>query len=279
MTRHDHASSEASADCSCVMLRLALIGVALAGAQAVQQRMALYPLARTHRPPLTPRSTPLHALAPDQNVDTATAKQQRLSELERALAEAVSAEEYDSAISLRDQIASFRLDAEIGVLGANAEFYSAFSVRSLSRMESLWADSEDVVCIHPGSSPIYSREQVISSWADIFQSPVPANANFEASLHSSPICQRPFFSPCAASHSPHASHISAKHPPLSPSLHEQVVAANVRCSVHGSVARITCVEELKPGSGKVAATNMFEQQEDDGRWLMVLHQAGPIVPQ
>ena len=213
MTRHDHDRAD------CVMLRLALIGVALAGAQAVQQRMALYPLARTHRPPLTPRSTPLHALAPDQNVDTATAKQQRLSELERALAEAVSAEEYDSAISLRDQIASFRLDAEIGVLGANAEFYSAFSVRSLSRMESLWADSEDVVCIHPGSAPIYSREQVISSWADIFQSPVPANANFEASLHSSPICQTRFFSPCAASHSPHASHISAKHPrslPLSP---------------------------------------------------------------
>ena len=260
------------------MLRLALIGVALAGAQAVQQRMALYPLARTHRPPLTPRSTPLHALAPDQNVDTATAKQQRLSELERALAEAVSAEEYDSAISLRDQIASFRLDAEIGVLGANAEFYSAFSVRSLSRMESLWADSEDVVCIHPGSAPIYSREQVISSWADIFQSPVPANANFEASLHSSPICQTPFFPMRRVPLSPRVTH-RRQTPPLSPDLHEQVVAANVRCSVHGSVARITCVEERKPGSGKVAATNMFEQQEDDGRWLMVLHQAGPIVPQ
>ena len=54
----------------------------------------------------------------------------------------------------------------------------------------------------------------------------------------------------------------------------QVEADQVRCAIHGSVARISCIERLQ--MGRMAATNLFERQAD-GRWLMVLHHAGMVI--
>lgn len=56
-----------------------------------------------------------------------------------------------------------------------------------------------------------------------------------------------------------------------------VSASSVRCHLHAdTVARVTCIEQVKPGDNRLAATNLFERHTD-GRWRMSLHQAGPIM--
>jgi ketosteroid isomerase-like protein len=57
-----------------------------------------------------------------------------------------------------------------------------------------------------------------------------------------------------------------------------ISASAVRCHLHAeTVVRVTCIERIQPGEGRgMAATNLFERHSD-GRWLMCLHQAGPIM--
>ncbi len=57
----------------------------------------------------------------------------------------------------------------------------------------------------------------------------------------------------------------------------KVTPTDVRCQMlGGGTACVSCYEELEPGGGKLVATNVFSQGAD-GRWAMVLHQAGPLV--
>uniref|UniRef100_A0A6V2QU24 UVR domain-containing protein n=1 Tax=Emiliania huxleyi TaxID=2903 RepID=A0A6V2QU24_EMIHU len=57
----------------------------------------------------------------------------------------------------------------------------------------------------------------------------------------------------------------------------EVAASSVRCSTPAAnVARVTCIEEVKPGESKLVATNIYERHED-GSWRMSLHHAGPMV--
>ena len=39
------------------------------------------------------------------------------------------------------------------ILSINQDFYTAFSSANLVKMRAVWADTEEVVCIHPGWSP------------------------------------------------------------------------------------------------------------------------------
>jgi len=56
-----------------------------------------------------------------------------------------------------------------------------------------------------------------------------------------------------------------------------VTASSLRCHFPAdSVAMVSCIETVQPGNGRLAATNLFER-DPDGRWLMCLHQAGPIM--
>mmetsp|Transcript_68931 Transcript_68931/g.114539 ORF Transcript_68931/g.114539 Transcript_68931/m.114539 type:complete len:123 (+) Transcript_68931:1-369(+) len=56
---------------------------------------------------------------------------------------------------------------------------------------------------------------------------------------------------------------------------QEVAPTNVHCRVSGAVARVTCIEELRPGDGRLVATNVFEYV--NGAWCIVLHHAGPVM--
>lgn len=47
-------------------------------------------------------------------------------------------------------------------------FYDAFTNADLDRMEKVWAESEDVRCIHPRGVVLLGRERVLNSWKRIF---------------------------------------------------------------------------------------------------------------
>jgi len=57
------------------------------------------------------------------------------------------------------------------VLAANLEFYRAFTTRDLKAMDRLWARKAEVICIHPGWTPLSGRSAVMHSWHDILANP------------------------------------------------------------------------------------------------------------
>jgi hypothetical protein len=63
------------------------------------------------------------------------------------------------------------MSEEAAVLFANDAFYNAFTTRDLETLESLWSREAPVVCIHPGWAPLYGREAVLESWANIISGP------------------------------------------------------------------------------------------------------------
>ncbi len=57
------------------------------------------------------------------------------------------------------------------ILAANAAFYKAFATGDIDDMARLWADDDNVSCVHPGWPAIVGRAAVIGSWRDILRSP------------------------------------------------------------------------------------------------------------
>ena len=55
---------------------------------------------------------------------------------------------------------------------ANQRFYDAFNELSLERMDEIWEDTEQAVCVHPGWQPLVGWQPIRDSWQRIF-----ANAN------------------------------------------------------------------------------------------------------
>ena len=55
------------------------------------------------------------------------------------------------------------------VRAVNAEFYRAFEALSIEAMDAVWAQTEDVLCIHPGWQALVGWETVRKSWLAIFQ--------------------------------------------------------------------------------------------------------------
>ncbi len=53
---------------------------------------------------------------------------------------------------------------------AEAAFYDAFSKGNLDAMMAVWADDEDIYCVHPGTGRVSGIEQVRESWRRIFAS-------------------------------------------------------------------------------------------------------------
>ena len=99
----------------------------------------------------------------------ADAKHGRLQALEADLTAAVSEENYSAAALLRDKVASLRLDDEVSIIAANADFYRAFSERDMKLMERVWKDEPaSFMCAHPGFPPLYGRDKVMESWQQIF---------------------------------------------------------------------------------------------------------------
>ena len=59
------------------------------------------------------------------------------------------------------------------VTAANAELYAAFEAGDVDRMEAVWDDGEDVLCVHPGWPMLRGRSRVLRSWSVIM-----ANTNY-----------------------------------------------------------------------------------------------------
>lgn len=57
------------------------------------------------------------------------------------------------------------------MLRANADFYRAFAARDMALMDSVWAESAPVACIHPGWAPLTERTAVLESWQRILANP------------------------------------------------------------------------------------------------------------
>ena len=53
---------------------------------------------------------------------------------------------------------------------AEAAFYDAFAKCDLDGMMAVWADDDDIYCVHPGGARITGVEQVRESWRQIFAS-------------------------------------------------------------------------------------------------------------
>ena len=56
------------------------------------------------------------------------------------------------------------------VLFANEAFYRAFCDKDSAAMDTVWAVSSPVCCIHPGWEAIHGRADIIASWRAIFSS-------------------------------------------------------------------------------------------------------------
>lgn len=53
------------------------------------------------------------------------------------------------------------------VVAMNAELYAAFEAGDLDRMQSVWDEADDIVCVHPGWPMLRGRSRVMRSWAVI----------------------------------------------------------------------------------------------------------------
>ena len=51
---------------------------------------------------------------------------------------------------------------------AESAFYEAFEKGDLDAMMGVWADDDDVVCVHPGGPRLAGTEQIRESWRQIF---------------------------------------------------------------------------------------------------------------
>jgi ketosteroid isomerase-like protein len=51
---------------------------------------------------------------------------------------------------------------------AEAAFYEALAKADLEAMMAVWADDDDIYCVHPGGARITGMEQVRESWRKIF---------------------------------------------------------------------------------------------------------------
>ena len=55
-------------------------------------------------------------------------------------------------------------------VAAEAAFYTAFAELDLAGMRKVWVDSADASCIHPGAALLQGIEDIMTSWASIFDS-------------------------------------------------------------------------------------------------------------
>ena len=52
---------------------------------------------------------------------------------------------------------------------AEAAFYRAFEEADLEAMMAVWADDEEIVCVHPSGPRLCGPEQIRESWRELFR--------------------------------------------------------------------------------------------------------------
>ena len=63
------------------------------------------------------------------------------------------------------------MDAVDAAMAANEAFYDAFNQKDIDAMAAVWAESDDVSCVHPGWNLLLGREAVLESWRNILTNP------------------------------------------------------------------------------------------------------------
>ncbi|KAG2430015.1 hypothetical protein HYH02_013843 [Chlamydomonas schloesseri] len=92
-----------------------------------------------------------------------------IADLEQALKRAVSKEDFKSAAKLRDAIQQKQSISKLAVEDANRRFYDAFMSGRVEEMDKIVGEGEHVQVVHPGSSTIAGRAQVMDSWRAIMR--------------------------------------------------------------------------------------------------------------
>ena len=54
-------------------------------------------------------------------------------------------------------------------IAANEKFYKAFNARDLDAMKSVWSSQGNLICVHPGWSPLNGFKPIMESWQGIFK--------------------------------------------------------------------------------------------------------------
>ena len=54
-------------------------------------------------------------------------------------------------------------------IAVNEKFYEAFNARDLDAMKSVWSSQGNLICVHPGWSPLNGFEPIMESWQGIFK--------------------------------------------------------------------------------------------------------------
>lgn len=65
------------------------------------------------------------------------------------------------------------------LLRANREFYRAFAAGDFVAMDRVWADHQELLCVHPGWELLRGRERVMASWRGILRRPLSVRARNE----------------------------------------------------------------------------------------------------
>jgi SnoaL-like domain len=121
---------------------------------------------------------------------------------------------------------------------ANAKFYEAFENLSITMMESIWSHNDNCICIHPGWEIFVGWMAIRESWVTIFAN----TENIKFTITNSKT-----------------------------RIYQEVIAV------------ITCLEniemfrnEVKIQSAGVVATNIFEYNKSQKKWLIVHHHGSPL---
>lgn len=72
---------------------------------------------------------------------------------------------------LQSKIDQAKMSAEFGVRAAQNQFYEAFSKQDYDMMCNLWSKQQDTQCNHPGMPRMTGRDEIMTSWKDLFNGP------------------------------------------------------------------------------------------------------------
>lgn len=126
------------------------------------------------------------------------------------------------------------------VSAANAEFYAAIESGDPGRIDAVWDDAEDVVCVHLGWPAVRGRARISRSWAVIL-----ANTSYLQ-----------FF-------------------PTEVEVAVSGDVALVTCE-HGLLTRVTDTESGLGETARVVATNVYRRRGDG--WRLWAHHASSVPP-
>ncbi len=120
---------------------------------------------------------------------------------------------------------------------ANTKFYEAFENLSITMMESIWSHNDNCICIHPGWEMFVGWMAIRESWVTIFAN----TENIKFTITNSKT-----------------------------RIYQEVIAVitcleNIEMSING--------RKIKSG---VVATNIFEYDNNQKKWLINHHHGSPV---